>query len=66
MPHLIARAIDNTTAHAATQYRLDGWTSSPAGRGSLDIVWSCLSNLALLTGSAVCVNVLLQELAPFD
>ena len=34
-----------------------GWTSSPSGRGSLDIIWSCLSTLTLVSWSSLCVNV---------
>lgn len=35
----------------------EGWTSGPEGRGSLDIIFSCLSALFLCSWSAICVNV---------
>lgn len=33
------------------------WTASPRGRGSIDILWSCLSTLALCVWTAVHPNV---------
>ena len=36
---------------------LKGWTSSPDGRGTLDILWACVSTIFLSTWSAICLNV---------
>lgn len=37
-----------------------GWTSSPNERGTLDVVWTCLSTLALCAWSAVHPNIPLE------
>lgn len=34
-----------------------GWTSSPSGRGSIDIIWACASVVLLCSWSCVCCNV---------
>ena len=34
-----------------------GWTSSPDGRGTLDILWSCLLTVFLCGWTIICVNV---------
>ena len=36
-----------------------GWTSGPNGRGSFDILWNCLSTLALCVWSAIHPDILL-------
>ena len=36
---------------------LQGWTSSPDGRGTLDILWACVATIFLSTWSAICLNV---------
>jgi hypothetical protein len=40
-----------------TSKALQGWTSSPHGRGTFDIVWACLATIFLSTWSAICLNV---------
>ena len=40
-----------------TNTTLQGWTASPDGRGSLDILWSCSATIFLSTWSAICLNV---------
>lgn len=40
-----------------TNDTLQGWTSSPEGRGTLDIIWSCSATIFLSTWSAICLNV---------
>ncbi|ERF77102.1 hypothetical protein EPUS_08669 [Endocarpon pusillum Z07020] len=40
-----------------TSKGLQGWTSSPDGRGTLDIFWACLVTVFLSTWSAICLNV---------
>jgi hypothetical protein len=40
-----------------THDALQGWTSSPDGRGSLDILWTCIVTIFLSTWSAICLNV---------
>lgn len=34
-----------------------GWTSSPDGRGTLDIIWSCFLTVFLCGWTTICVNV---------
>ena len=36
---------------------LKGWTSSPDGRGTLNILWACVATIFLSTWSAICLNV---------
>lgn len=33
-----------------------GWVSSPDGRGTIDIIWSCLVTITLCCWSSLCVN----------
>lgn len=40
-----------------TSKALQGWTSSPNGRGTLDILWACLATIFLSTWSTICLNV---------
>ncbi|PQE27611.1 Major facilitator superfamily domain general substrate transporter protein [Rutstroemia sp. NJR-2017a BBW] len=40
-----------------TSNALQGWTSSPDGRGTLDILWTCLTTILLSTWSAICLNI---------
>jgi hypothetical protein len=40
-----------------TSKALQGWTSSPHGRGTFDIIWACLATIFLSTWSAICLNV---------
>jgi hypothetical protein len=34
-----------------------GWVSSPNGRGTLDIIWSCVLTISLCSWSTLCLNV---------
>lgn len=34
-----------------------GWVSEPNGRGTLDIVWSCLSTIFFCSWSVLCLNI---------
>ncbi len=34
-----------------------GWTNGPAGRGTLDITWSCIITMFLCSWSILCLNV---------
>lgn len=34
-----------------------GWTSSPDGRGSMDIILTCLATLGLCSWSTICINI---------
>ena len=34
-----------------------GWVSQPNGRGTLDIVWSCLSTIFFCSWSVLCLNI---------
>ena len=40
-----------------TSKSLQGWTSSPNARGSLDVLWTCLTTILLSTWSAIWLNV---------
>ena len=40
-----------------TSEALQGWTSSPNGRGSFDVLWTCVATIFLSTWSAICMNV---------
>ncbi|KAL8997848.1 MAG: hypothetical protein Q9188_006227 [Gyalolechia gomerana] len=37
--------------------RKQGWTPQPNGRGTLDIVWSCVATMALCSWSITCLNM---------
>jgi hypothetical protein len=41
----------------ASSNALQGWTSSPDGRGSLDILWTSFATVFLSIWSAICLNV---------
>lgn len=45
------------TNSTTNSYPLQGWTSSPDGRGSFGILWSCVVCIGLSTWSAICLNV---------
>ena len=34
-----------------------GWTPSPDGRGTIDIIWSCMFTIILCTWTVLCVNI---------
>lgn len=36
---------------------LQGWTPSPNGRGSIDVLWACVFTLSLCSWSVLCLNV---------
>jgi hypothetical protein len=36
---------------------VQGWTEEPPGRGSLNIIWTCLLTISLCSWSAVCTNI---------
>ncbi|KAL8703131.1 MAG: hypothetical protein Q9201_003690 [Fulgogasparrea decipioides] len=54
-PFLLVEAADdnNGTAHG----RRDGWVSQPDGRGTFDILWSCLFTIFLCTWVSLHLNV---------
>ena len=35
----------------------DGWISQPNGRGTLDILWSCIATILLCSWSILCLNI---------
>jgi predicted membrane channel-forming protein YqfA (hemolysin III family) len=49
-----ATSLNSTTKQSST---VQGWTPSPNSRGTMDIIWGCLSTIALCTWSLVRVNV---------
>ena len=48
----------NITADAWTP---QGWTSSPNGRGTIDIIWASIVTIFLCTWSVLCINVLAPD-----
>ncbi|KAI9699083.1 MAG: hypothetical protein M1836_003272 [Candelina mexicana] len=44
--------IDNTEHSPLVQ----GWTPSPDGRGTIDIIWSCVLTVSLCSWSVLCLN----------
>ena len=38
-----------------------GWTSQPDGRGTLDIIWSCVLTMSLCSWSILCMNLPAQK-----
>lgn len=50
---LTSRNPNNSINNSSTQ----GWTSSPDGRGSFDIIWSCVSTIFLCSWTVLCVQV---------
>ncbi|KAI4240629.1 MAG: hypothetical protein L6R40_004996 [Gallowayella cf. fulva] len=52
-PHTTAADARNDTAHG----RRDGWVSQPDGRGTFDILWSCLFTIFLCTWVSLHLNV---------
>ena len=55
----IVIAIDaNTTLNNTHDAPIkQGWTASPDGRGTLDILWSCILTMFLCSWSILCLNV---------
>lgn len=56
----IAVTFSNATSTNGTTDKyalLQGWTSSPNGRGTLDIVWACALTIFLCSWSVLCLNV---------
>ncbi|APA12660.1 hypothetical protein sscle_09g074300 [Sclerotinia sclerotiorum 1980 UF-70] len=51
-PHA-PQSISNDSSVFLTQ----GWTASPSGRGSIDILWSCLVTISLCSWSVLCLQV---------
>jgi hypothetical protein len=50
-----------STSHVPTtttdEILQQGWTSGPDGRGTLDILWSCLITISLYSWTVLCLNV---------
>jgi hypothetical protein len=49
-----ASVVNNSTGGNGTPY---GWTSSPSGRGTSDILISCFTTIFLCCWTSVCPNV---------
>lgn len=47
---------DSSTAEGASLI-IHGWISQPNGRGTVDIIWSCLFTIFLCSWSVLCLNV---------
>lgn len=45
------------TPEIPTETVEQGWTSSPNGRGTIDIIWSCASTLFLCSWSTLCLQI---------
>ena len=50
--------IKNDTQHSTIK---QGWTSQPDGRGTLDIIWSCVLTMSLCSWSVLCMNFPAQK-----
>jgi hypothetical protein len=46
-------SMSNTTVEIVAQ----GWVNSPSGRGTIDIIYSCLTTIFLCIWSVLCVNI---------
>ena len=55
-PLLLNEASPPPTSNASDQAK-QGWTSSPNGRGTLDIIWSCSFTMFLCSWSVLCLNI---------
>jgi hypothetical protein len=53
--HHEARSASFRREESGTQ--IQGWTSSPKGRGTIDIIWSCVLTISLCSWSILCVNL---------
>ncbi|RFU24880.1 hypothetical protein B7463_g11462, partial [Scytalidium lignicola] len=51
---------------ASTQASTQGWTPSPNGRGSIDIIWSCVVTMFLCSWSALCLQLPSRTDSQFD
>jgi hypothetical protein len=47
---------DNSSSSANTG-TFQGWTASPNGRGTIDIIWSCVLTIYLCSWTVLCLNV---------
>lgn len=47
----------NLTLGVVTDERIHGWVSQPNYRGTLDIIWLCLSTTFIATYTVLCLNV---------
>ena len=54
-----ALAINMTLGQDSTPHQIvkQGWTSQPDGRGTLDIVWSCVLTFSLCSWNILCLNI---------
>ena len=50
-------AMPANTTNSSSTVRTVGWVSSPDGRGTLDIIWSCLLTTVLCTWTTLHLNV---------
>lgn len=50
-------AVATSTANATSSTQYEGWVSSPNGRGTFDIIWSCLVTIFLCTWTSLHLNV---------
>ena len=47
----------NSSSENGTSTARQGWTSSPNGRGTVDIIWQCSSTIFLCCWTVLCLNV---------
>ena len=59
LPHPGAPYLGWTADHreASKPVLLEGWTPQPSGRGTIDIIWSCVFTIFLCSWSVLCLNV---------
>ncbi|CZR55400.1 uncharacterized protein PAC_05287 [Phialocephala subalpina] len=54
LPYIIVKLMSNATAQNTP---LQGWTNSPDGRGTIDIVSSCIFTNFICVWSVLCINI---------
>ncbi|RFU79784.1 hypothetical protein TARUN_2378 [Trichoderma arundinaceum] len=43
--------------NSSTDARVNGWTMSPDGRGTMDILWTCIFTTFLCSYTILCLNL---------
>jgi hypothetical protein len=54
---LLTNSSINTTSTDSSSIPTQGWTPSPNGRGTIDIIWSCALTIFLCSWTALCLNI---------
>lgn len=57
---VVSRSLNNTglgTNNTQDSTIKQGWTPQPDGRGTLDVIWSCVITMSLCSWSILCMNI---------